>query len=153
MSEQERRAIGTSIESSRRANGQSLEASRRAIGSSIESQRTGTTGRQIVDDLNRLVETSSASRTVLPTLEKRGGISSVKGVGTFNEKNVPKSSGGIASPVSETDYTKREYWEDSLMSSDGLFSMPVLKMLEMTDNDGATVIFNFAKPITPTGAT
>jgi hypothetical protein len=128
----------------------SLESERRSSGAQLEVQRRST-GRQIADDINRLVEPTRKS-TALPVLEKRGTLEAKKGKGVYDPANVPKSGGGIASPLTETDFTKRVYWPGGELSSDGLFNFPTLKTLTMTDNDGAEVIINLAQPVTPTAA-
>lgn len=156
MSESERRALGVAIEtnrrssgaameSSRRSSGAAMESSRRALGPAMEAERRGS-GTQIADDIQRLggVERKSTS---LGSLESRGGIGGQSGVGIWSDP--VSGGGGIASPLTEGDYTKREYWPDGILSSDGLFNMPALKTLVMTDNDGASVTVNFAKPVTP----
>lgn len=124
----------------------SLESERRAIGTAIEAERRGS-GNQIASDLDRL---SGVTRklTALSLLPPKGTLEAKKGVGTWDPANVPSTGGGIASPLSETDYTVREYWPKGLLSSDGLFNIPALKTLKMTDNDGAEVILNFAQPVT-----
>lgn len=147
MSESERRAIGTANERNRRASGAAMESSRRAIGTTMEAERRGS-GTQIADDIQRLGGVQRRTTSLSP-LEKRGAAPAQSGVGLWDPKNVPGKSGGIASPLTEGDYTKREYWPDGILSSDGLFNMPALKTLVMTDNDGASVTVNFAKPVTP----
>jgi len=145
-----RRATGSS-DSTRQAAGQGLESSRRALGTSLEAERTGS-GKQLTDDLNRLVDTKKKGSS-LPALEKRGGVAAVTGVGVYNPKNAPSTAGGIAGPLTEADYTQREYWEGALLSSDGLFSIPSIKKLVLTDANGASTIVNLAQPVQPAAAT
>lgn len=146
MSETERRALGVALETNRRASGAAMESSRRAIGPAMEAERRGS-GTQIADDIQRLGGVQRRS-TTLSRIERRGGIGGQTGSGVWAAPNLG-TGGGIASPLTEGDYTKREYWPEGIVSSDGLFTMPALKTLVMTDNDGASVTVNFAKPVTP----
>lgn len=125
----------------------SLESDRRAIGTSNEQVRQNI-GKQLTNDLNRLVRPQSQKKQ-LPALAKRGALPAQKGTSTYTPPAAAGGGGGIASPLSETDYTKREYWENSIISSDGLFSIPAIKKLVLTDADGAQAIINLAKPVQP----
>lgn len=126
-----------SLESDRKASGTKLESDRRAIGS------------QITADLNRLVNPAKKTRT-LAVVAKRGGVAAQTGVGSYDAKNEPsRGGGGVASPLTEPDYAKRVYWENRLLSSDGLFTMPAIKQLVLQDADGAPVIINLADPMPP----
>lgn len=121
------------------------ESDRRASGVAIEAERRGS-GNQIASDLSRLGGVTR-KQTALSLLSPRGTLDAKKGVGMWDPANVPTTGGGIASPLSETDFTAREYWPVGQLSSDGLFNFPALKTLKMTDNDGAEVILNFAQPV------
>ncbi|MEQ7921137.1 hypothetical protein ABQX22_18210 [Xanthomonas sp. WHRI 1810A] len=136
-----------SLESDRRSGGGALVAERQSIGASVSRDRGGS-GAQVSDDLNRLV-TAKRQATTLPVLQARGAVPATKGKGTYNPKNVPTTSGGIASPLTETDFTKREYWSNGLLSSDGLFTIPSIKKLVLTDANGGEAVINLAQPITP----
>jgi len=126
-----------SLESERKSAGVKLETDRRAIGN------------QITADLNRLVNPTKKTK-VLPVVAKRGAVPAKTGLGTYDAKNAPSvSGGGIASPLSEADITKRVYWDNPSLSSDGLFSFPALKQLVLQDADGAPVIVNLAAPPPP----
>lgn len=62
-----------------------------------------------------------------------------------------QTGGGIASPLTEEDIAKREYYPDRLItSSDGLFTLVVkpIKAVYMRDASGATVELRFAEPPT-----
>lgn len=106
----------------------------------------------LVDDLNALIQTRV--RQALATVEARGGLAGQRGVGSFTE---PESKGGstagIASPLKETtkevdgkQVPDREYWASGLTSSDGLFILPAIKTLNMTDANQAKVQFQLADP-------
>jgi hypothetical protein len=123
-------------------------AERKAIGASISGDSAAGSGSQIKEDINRLVSPKRQSSS-LPVLESRGAVPATKGKGTFNPKNAPATGGGIASPLTETDFTKREYWSNGLLSSDGLFTIPSIKKLVLTDANGGQAVINLAQPITP----
>lgn len=53
---------------------------------------------------------------------------------------------GIASPLTETAFADREFFATAWKSSDGLFSLPAIKKIKMTDAAGREVIFNFKSP-------
>lgn len=146
--ESDRRGSGASAAASRQAGGASVLAERKVIGSSISGDSSAGSGSQIKDDINRLVAPKRQS-TSLPVLAARGAVPATKGKGTYNPKNAPATGGGIASPLTEADYTKREYWTNGLLSSDGLFTIPSIKKLVLTDANGGEAVINLAQPITP----
>ncbi|WP_268797512.1 hypothetical protein [Pseudomonas huanghezhanensis] len=144
--ESDRRSAGASAVASRQSGATSLIAERKAIATGISTDRSGS-GSQISDDINRLV-TPKKKTTSLPALDPRGRVPAAKGVGTFNPKNAPATSGGgIASPLTETAFKAREYWPDGMLSSDGLFSIPAIKKLVLADANGAEAVINLAQPI------
>jgi len=146
--ESDRQASGASAAASRQAGGAAMLAERKAIGASISGDSAAGSGSQIKDDINRLVSPKRQSSS-LPVLESRGAVPATKGKGTYNPKNAPATGGGIASPLTEADYTKREYWVDGMQSSDGLFFIPSIKKLVLTDANGGEAVINLAKPVTP----
>ena len=122
------------------------EQIRRAIGANNEATR-----RSFADDLNRLVNSGAATKT-LRTIEPRGARPAAVGVGAYK---APSSSigGGIASPLTEK--TKvvdgkalpdREFWPGGYLTTDGMLVMLAPKTVNMTDADGASVVFNYANP-------
>lgn len=59
------------------------------------------------------------------------------------------SGKGIASPLTEVDYTGREWFaEKAITSTDGIFTLKLkpIKKLTMTDALGNVVVFNFKSP-------
>lgn len=60
----------------------------------------------------------------------------------------PGSGGGagIASPLTETDVSKREYYAQGWITADGLFHLPALKKLVMQDANGAEVVILLEHP-------
>jgi hypothetical protein len=123
----------------------SLDSDRKAASTKLESDRRAI-GNQITADLNRLVNPTKKTQT-LSVIAKRGGVAAQTGIGTYDPKNEPSSGGGVSSPLTEPEYAKRVYWENRLLSSDGLFSMPVIKQLVLQDADGAPVVINLADPM------
>lgn len=59
---------------------------------------------------------------------------------------VAGTSGGIASPLTEKNFTKREFHAAGWKSTDGLFKLPAIKKVVMTDAVGAEVVFVYAAP-------
>ena len=127
----------------------SLESERRSIGTSNEKTRQAI-GKQITNDLNRLVRPTTTKKQ-LAELAKRGALPAKAGSSVYTAP-AAVGGGGIASPLTETDYSKREYWDSGLLSSDGLFSMPAIKKLVLTDAAGAEAVINLAEP-TPAAST
>lgn len=145
--ESDRRSGGAANLASRQSSAASMVSERKAIGASINTDRSGS-GSQVSNDLSKLVSAKRQS-TSLPVLAARGAVPATKGKGTYNPKNAPATGGGIASPLTEADFTKREYWTNGLLSSDGLFTIPSIKKLVLTDANGGEAVINLAQPITP----
>lgn len=115
----------------------------------MEAARRGTT---IKDALNAL-ETPRRQSGRLRELERQGARPTTAGVGNWNPAAQPSTGGGIASPLTEK--TKvvdgktlpdNELWPQGHTSSDGLFVLPAWKTLNLTDANGAEVVFEFADP-------
>jgi len=153
-----RRASGKALEAARKAIGQTNEAERRDSGKALEASRRGTT----VDDINAVVAPPRAAKS-LPEVQARGAVPTTSGSADFKPRPAASTGGGIASPLKEvtqkidsggnvtTDGSgktvpKREYWPAGLTSSDGLFILPAVKTLNMTDANGAAVQFQLADP-------
>lgn len=111
-----------------------LEESRRAI------------GQRIRDDLERSLRPARQDKA-LPALPNKGALPVRVGVGEWPAAGRGSSGGGgIASPLSEASAATREYWPGGLPSSDGLFILPALKVLNLTDASGAAVKIQLADP-------
>jgi hypothetical protein len=54
---------------------------------------------------------------------------------------------GIASPLTEESAAAREYYTAGWVTSDGLFTLPAIKKVVMTDRLGNEVVFNYAEPV------
>ena len=145
----ERRASGAANEAARRATGSNNEANRRAGGDAMEARRRSST---IKNDLNAL-ETPTRQRAQLRNLESRGARPLTRGVGNWDPKNQPATTGGIASPLTEktkdqggSPVADREYYSAGLVSSDGLLVLPAIKKQTFTDANGAEEVRNYATP-------
>lgn len=146
--ESERRANGAALEANRRAGGAAMEASRRAGGAALVAQRRG---EQLQRDINSLGVRRVSQRT-LRQVQPRGGIPGGMSTAFWSDHaRAPSSGGGIASPLTETAYTDRQYHPDqTLLSTDGLLSFKVkpLKQLTQKDANDAEVVQIFAAPVT-----
>ena len=144
-----------SLESDRRSIGQQLTASRAAISASMQASRASTFKR----DLNSL-ESDSRKVVSLSTVEAKGSRPATRGVSVY----VPPAStggggGGIASPLTEqttvddgnTVPARAYYAEESLISSDGLFTYVIkpIKTLNFKDTNDDDAVFNLAAPSVP----
>lgn len=136
--QQQRQAIAQGVANSRQATG---AAERQAIGQGMIEERTG---KQVAEDINRLV-TPARQRRSLPAVPAVGAVPASKGRGEY--KPPPATTGGIASPITEPDFTAREFWPTGLRSSDGLFFLPAEKKVVAKDANGAEVIFEYAEPV------
>lgn len=126
-------------EEMRRQSGISMEQSRRAGGAAMIAERRGS---DIATDL-QLLSQAPTQRRSLPPVAPVGGVPAARGRATYTPKT---SAGGIASPLTEADASTREYWPDGLTSSDGLFVLPAIKVLKLTDANGADVEIQLADP-------
>lgn len=136
--QQQRQAIAQGVANSRQATG---AAERQAIGQGMIEERTG---KQVAEDINRLV-TPARQRRSLPAVPAVGAVPASKGRGEY--KPPAATTGGIASPITEPDFTAREFWPAGLQSSDGLFFLPAVKKVVAQDANGAEVIFEYAEPV------
>lgn len=106
------------------------------------------TDRRLIDDLNRLIEHQPRAREPLPPAAGKAAIQG-RGVG---KPSPVGGRGGIASPLTEPDYTKRTWHPEVIVtSSDGVFTLGIepIKHVEMTDADGAPVVIEYAAPPEP----
>ena len=114
--------------------------------SEIGANRSEIGDHKTVEQLRALARQPKARATLTPR-PALGAIPARTGVG------LPEASGGIASPLVETDYLKREYYEMPQMvtSSDGLFviEQQAIKRVYMLDANGAEVVLEFAEPKQP----
>lgn len=146
--ESDRRAIGTNNESARRAIGARLTADRKAIAAGMAASRASTFKR----DLNALE--SSPRRTVeLTRREEKGTRPATVGRGTYVAPPSTGGGGGIASPLAEDTVVvdgktmpDREWWIDGYTSSDGLFVLPAVKTLNLSDADSVPLVIQLANP-------
>lgn len=122
------------------------EERRKAIGTAMSAGRQAT-GQRIRDDLNRSLMPERKQKT-LPELPAKGALPVQVGVGEWVGGGAAAGGGGgIASPLTETDVSTREYWPDGLTSSDGLFVLPAIKTLNLTDANDDPVQISLANPV------
>jgi len=139
---EQRRAINQGMLNSRAATG---GAERKAIEKNIEAERRG---KSVVDDLGRLAQPSQQRRSLRP-VQPVGALPTARGRGVYVAPPAASTGGGIASPLTETDYALREFHATRfVISADGVFVwefQPVSK-ITMADANGATVEQIFASP-------
>ncbi len=120
-------------EQKRQQSGRDMEESRRA------------SGRKMRDDMRALAENNRLERT-LPELPVRGKQPAKRGSALW-QGGAPSGGGGggIASPLTETNYNDREYYDSVMLTSDFLVAIEIkpLKKLTMSDADGNPVVFNY----------
>lgn len=80
---------------------------------------------------------------VVPAPQPRGAAPKAK-----SAARLPGSSGGggAGSDLAEQSYAAREFWPNAYTSTDGLFLLPAVKKLVMTDVNNQTVNITFAAP-------
>ncbi|MNZ06973.1 hypothetical protein D3C78_237380 [compost metagenome] len=126
----------------RRASGRAMEQARRAGGARMEAERRG---EDLAMDLQALAGPQQQRRSLSP-IPARGGTPAARGRGTYVQPAGGGGAAGIASPLTEADAEAREYWPSGLRSSDGLFTLPAIKLLKLTDANGAEVEVQLADP-------
>ena len=144
MSQDERRAIGSSNEAARRGIGQRMINDRAAIKAGISAARAST----FKADLNAL-ESSPRKQVTLTKRDAKGTRAATVGTGIYKAPAAKGTGGGIASPLTETSYAAREYHPARyLSSSDGLFvwQFEPPKKIVMADANDEEVIQLFAVP-------
>lgn len=78
--------------------------------------------------------------------EARPNVGGKRGIGLASATG---TGGGIASPLTEEDASKRTYYDEALISSDyDLFAVRVrpIKSMDMVDANGSPVKLQFAEP-------
>lgn len=102
--------------------------------------------RRLPDNLNRLVKHPPKPAERLAPVAGPGALP-----GRF--KAAPGDAGaGIASPLTEPDYSARTFHPDVIVeSSDGLFTFKIkpTRQIAMTDANGRSVVFIYAAPPPP----
>ena len=140
----QRKAIGKSI-SAGFDSGKSAAEARRAIGKRIETERRG---ESVVEDLNRLINPVRQRRT-LRSVPSVGALPPARGRGNYTPPPASSTGGGIASPLTETDYALREFHAARYFTTvDGIFVWQIdpPKKFVMEDANGAPVEQIFAEP-------
>lgn len=148
--EERRRASGSAMEASRRAIGDAMASSRRAGGDAMTERRTG---KSVADDVNALVNPPRQSKP-LPRVDPVGALPARVGTGNYTPPPAGGGTGGgIASPlVEQTKVVEgktvpdRAYYSAGMRSSDGLFVLPAIQTLQLTDANGEPVQIQLANP-------
>tara|TARA_Y100000815_G_scaffold237076_1_gene230670 strand:- start:263 stop:661 length:399 start_codon:yes stop_codon:yes gene_type:complete len=128
--------------------------------SSVESRaagvRAGLSARErrleqsLVQDLAEVLPRNRSHPTLAPE-QARGGIAAGRGTSQRNfQGGSSPGTGGIAGPLTEEDFSAREYYEP-MLSSDGLFAIPQIKKMVLKDADGLEVVVELADPAAPAG--
>lgn len=102
---------------------------------------------QLKSDLNSLQVQDRTQRT-LSAIEAKGARPATTGRGTFTKPS-STGTGGIASPLTETSFAARTYYDEvTITSSDGLLIMKVKPIRQVTSKDanGAEVVQIYAQP-------
>lgn len=139
-----RRTSGKSMTDDRSASGKAMAADRRQSGKGMASERRAS-GKAFRDDLRALAVSDSDAR-VLPPAAERAPIPAARGIANYTASPVASSAGGgIAGPLVETDFSSRQYYARGTRSSDGLFFIPALKEIQLTDANGEIVTIKLAE--------
>ncbi|GGC87476.1 hypothetical protein [Halopseudomonas salina] len=142
------RSTGIRERLSARSNGLSSRTNARADG--IQERLDARHQRKAGELVQNLLDMANPGKP-LPTLkreEPRGGIPQRRGYSEVNQQPGTGGQGGIAGPLQELDIDQREYYAP-LLSSDGLFALPQIKMLQMTDGGGNPFQVQLADPHPP----
>lgn len=105
------------------------------------------TSKDLTAALDALMQQNTAN--IIEAPKERGAAP--RSTGAAKPADPPKSpsSGGIASPLTETAYANRTWYaEQIIVSTDGLFSMKIkaVKSVEFTDANGGNVVLQFKGP-------
>ena len=120
----------------------SLAEQRQAIADGMRQSRTG---QDMVTSLNRLT-TRPRERKSLRPLDPQGLLAARRGTAPWVEGRPNSSGTGVAWPLTEADFSLREYHPDGQLSSDGLFMIPAIKKIVLTDADGKLGTVYLAEP-------
>lgn len=99
--------------------------------------------KDLTEALRALTESASSTNNPVP-MKVRGAASAVKSSAPL--AGSATGTGGIASPLTETAFTDREYWTGGYTTTDGLFVLPAIKKLSVKDANEAPVVVYFAEP-------
>ena len=107
-------------------------------------------GKSLVDDLNRLIKPPAIPR---PRLQSAPAVGPLSGRGqSAPVAEMAGTGNGIATPLNEPDYSKREFHPAvNLPSSDGVFIFEIepLAALEMVDAASRPLRVQYAAPPPP----
>lgn len=111
------------------------------------------TDQRFVADLNSLESRRRAAGRLLE-LDRRGLLKGQRRVAEYKAP-APGGGGGISSPLTEktksdgqgAQIADRAYYAKGVMTTDGIFMLPAIKQLKMTDAEGNDVVFDLAPPV------
>lgn len=110
---------------------------------------TRATGASLVDDLRALTGGNGQARKQLKTLDPVGVLAEKRGRADYVAPDTSTSTGGIASPLIEESFGSRTYYDEvTLKSSDGLFTLKLKPIKQVTSRDanGDAVVQIYAQP-------
>ena len=137
-------------EEARRKSGRDMEFNRQQSGRDMEEARRAS-GRKMRDDMRALAENNRLERT-LPVLPVRGKQPAKRGSAVW-QGGAPSSGGGgggIASPLTETSFSDRTYYDNKyIFSGDFLMGLEIraVKDIVMKDANQASVVLTFKEPV------
>lgn len=101
--------------------------------------------KDLTDALRSLTEASGQTSRVDKALPARPNPPAIP-ARSGSAGPVATPGAGIASPLTETAFADREFYATGWKTTDGLFTLPAIKKVIMTDAVGSVVVFNFAAP-------
>ena len=119
------------------------EEARRKSGRDMEEARRAS-GRAMRDDMRALAESNRLDRT-LEALPVRGKQVAKRGTAVWSSAAPVDGGGGggIASPLTETNYDSREYHDSVMLTSDFLVAIDIKPLKKLTMSDGNPVVLNY----------
>lgn len=99
--------------------------------------------RDLTEALHALMQQREAN--IMPAPQARGAAPQAKSAALLPGGGGAGNGGGT---YTENSFTAREWWPNKYTSTDGLFFLPAIKKVVMTDSAGKEVTFNFAEPTT-----
>lgn len=99
--------------------------------------------RDLTDALDRLTKAAQQSERQRPPL--RGEAS--KAVSAAQPTaGTAGGGGGISAAYTEASAASRTYWPAGWQTTDGIFTLPAIKSVQMTDASGNPTLFSYAEP-------
>lgn len=103
--------------------------------------------KDLTEALRSLTEASGQTSRVDKALPERPNPPAIPArTGSAGPVATP-GAGGIASPLTETDFADREFYATGWKTTDGLFTMPAIKKIKFLDANSQEVVFDFKEPV------